>query len=102
MGMSAGGASVHYLLLSPNTDGLFHRAVSLSGSALCWWANLPRQAVTAKRLGQEVGCPDQDSRDMLACLREKTGKQLVEAGEKLFSWRAGTMDKEPMNIWSPR
>ena len=40
VGMSAGGASVHYLLLSPNSAGLFHRAVSFSGQLYlytCSW-----------------------------------------------------------------
>ena len=31
MGQQAGGASVHYHLLSPITRGLFSRAVSMSG-----------------------------------------------------------------------
>ncbi|XP_023347046.1 esterase FE4, partial [Eurytemora carolleeae] len=45
MGCSAGGASVHYHLLSPRAAGLFNGAVSMSGSALCWWANLPNQRI---------------------------------------------------------
>lgn len=40
-GMSAGGASVHYLTLSPLAKNLYKNAISLSGSALCWWANVP-------------------------------------------------------------
>ena len=48
-GMSAGGASVNYLLLSPQTHGLFHRAVAMSGSAMAWWANIPHQERTAAR-----------------------------------------------------
>ena len=40
-GMSAGGASVHYLTLSALSKNLYKNAVSLSGSALCWWANVP-------------------------------------------------------------
>ena len=33
VGESAGGASVSYLVTSPATRGLFHRAVAMSGSA---------------------------------------------------------------------
>ena len=40
-GMSAGGASVHYLTLSPLARNLYKNAISLSGSALCWWGNVP-------------------------------------------------------------
>ena len=32
-GESAGGASVSYLVTSPATRGLFHRAIAMSGSA---------------------------------------------------------------------
>jgi carboxylesterase type B len=41
VGMSAGGASVNYLTLSPQTKGLYKNAISLSGSSLCWWASIP-------------------------------------------------------------
>ncbi|CAH1237234.1 unnamed protein product [Diabrotica balteata] len=37
-GESAGGASVEYLLLSPSTKGLFHKAIVQSGSTLNPWA----------------------------------------------------------------
>lgn len=37
-GISAGGASVEYLLLSPMAKGLFHKAIAQSGSSLLHWA----------------------------------------------------------------
>lgn len=40
-GESAGGASTHYLMLSPRTEGLFHKAILQSGVALCPWSNTP-------------------------------------------------------------
>ena len=49
MGQQAGGASVHYHLLSPLSRGLFNRAVSMSGSALCWWASIKRPLEKAKK-----------------------------------------------------
>nr|XP_023023272.1 esterase B1-like isoform X1 [Leptinotarsa decemlineata] len=36
-GESAGGASVHYLILSPSAKGLFHKAILQSGVALNPW-----------------------------------------------------------------
>ena len=56
-GMSAGGASVHYLTLSPLTRNLYKNAVSLSGSALCWWANVPHPRQKAVKLGHHFKCP---------------------------------------------
>ena len=42
MGQQAGGASVHYHMLSPMSRGLFNKGISMSGSALCWWASIKR------------------------------------------------------------
>lgn len=39
-GQSAGGASVSYHLLSKLSKGLFHKAISMSGSALNPWAHI--------------------------------------------------------------
>merc|ERR1719350_956171 len=78
MGQQAGGASVHYHLLSPLTRGLFHRAVSMSGSALCWWASLKRPQERAKRLAKLVDCKEGEEMDkMVACLRDTPMFQLM-------------------------
>lgn len=37
-GISAGSASVEYLILSPSAEGLFHKAILQSGSSLNGWA----------------------------------------------------------------
>ena len=55
---SPGGASVHYLTLSPMAKGLYKNAISLSGSALCWWANIPHPREQAVRLANHFQCPD--------------------------------------------
>ena len=52
MGQQAGGASVHYHMLSPLSRGLFTRAISMSGSALCWWASLKRHLEKTKKLAR--------------------------------------------------
>jgi len=101
-GLSAGGASVNYLLLSPLTDGLFHRAVLQSGSALCWWANLPNQKKTATSLGELLDCPAAPSSELLSCLKKKKVEDIMEAQNSLYRWHPGTIEAEPMNIWSPR
>ena len=101
-GLSAGAASVHYLLQSPLTDGLIHRAVLLSGSSLCWWADLPGQASTARTLAGRLGCPTSPSLEVLTCLRKQEAEQIMEAQGQLYSWHPGILQREPMNIWSPR
>ncbi|GLG92615.1 Acetylcholinesterase, partial [Gryllus bimaculatus] len=67
-GESAGGASVHYLVLSPLAKGLFRRAIAQSGSALCPWA-LSRDPVgRAKRLALAAGCDSSVVEDPAALL----------------------------------
>ena len=56
MGQQAGGASVHYHLLSPLSRGLFNQAISLSGSALCWWASLKRPLEKVKKMARYIIC----------------------------------------------
>ena len=101
-GLSAGGASVTYLLLSPQTKGLFSRAFSMSGSALAWWANIPHQERTAARLARALDCPTRNSAEMLSCLRAQSASEIMVAQASLYAWHPSRMEKEPMNIWSPR
>ena len=44
-------------MLSPLSRGLFHRAISLSGTALCWWASLKRPFERAIKLARLLECP---------------------------------------------
>uniref|UniRef100_A0A7G3AA86 Carboxylic ester hydrolase n=1 Tax=Lutzomyia longipalpis TaxID=7200 RepID=A0A7G3AA86_LUTLO len=53
-GESAGGASVHYLLLSDLAKGLFHRAIVMSGTAFDPWA-FPPDLDWAARLAKAIG-----------------------------------------------
>jgi len=100
--MSAGGASVNWLLLSPRTDGLFQRAMAMSGSALCWWANIPNQGQNAKALAKEMNCPTSPSIELVNCLKEKKVDEIMSAQSGLYSWHPGTKEMEPISMWSPR
>lgn len=53
-GESAGGASVHLHMVSNLSKGLFHKAIAQSGTALCDWANYPRNDWT-HRLAKKIG-----------------------------------------------
>ncbi len=54
-GMSAGGASIHYHMLSPGSKGLFNSAISFSGSSLNWWAGIEEPAKKANKLAKMMG-----------------------------------------------
>lgn len=78
-GQSAGGASVHYHLLSPLSKGLFHRAVSFSGSALSPWAFMTKPKAQAMRLGTILGCPTNSTLALVNCLKSLDANTIVNA-----------------------
>ena len=105
MGQQAGGASVHYHILSPITRGLFNRAVSLSGTALCWWASIKRPQEKAKKLAQIVECPQEAQGDMeklIDCVKGKPMMDLMNTLPNFYQWKHLEQTQEPMTAWSPR
>jgi len=76
-GESAGGFSVCAHLLSPQSRGLFHRAISQSG--VCGRSLSPQTEAEADgvALAESLGCAD--SADPLTCLRAKTPEEIAEA-----------------------
>ncbi|XP_071528395.1 venom carboxylesterase-6-like isoform X3 [Panulirus ornatus] len=76
-GVSAGGASAHYQMLTPHAKGLFSRAILQSGTALCPWALREDHRQVALRIGEHLNCsgvnatpPDANTTQLLACLQE--------------------------------
>jgi carboxylesterase type B len=62
--------------------GLFHRAISQSGTALHWWGftNIARER--AFRLGQALGCNTNNSDELFEFLQEVPAKDIVEVISK--------------------
>ncbi|XP_026480240.1 cholinesterase 1-like [Ctenocephalides felis] len=71
-GESAGAASVHYLMMSNLTEGLYHRAISQSGSALNPWAiqYVPEQRFDKLKTSLSISNVTE--------LRNKTAKLIIE------------------------
>ncbi|KAF6203661.1 hypothetical protein GE061_001993 [Apolygus lucorum] len=76
-GVSAGGAAVDSLLLSPLSKGLFQKAISNSGSELNPWAMTMEPRKLGFIIAEAVGCPTTDTQVTLKCMRERTAEQLV-------------------------
>ncbi|KDR18975.1 venom carboxylesterase-6-like [Zootermopsis nevadensis] len=92
-GQSAGGTSVHLHILSPLSAGLFHRAISQSGTALNAYAWPTDSLFLARRQAAYVGCnPDDNTADMVACLRRVDGKTLVDSGDNFKLWSIDPLD----------
>ncbi|NXX45373.1 CEL lipase, partial [Tricholaema leucomelas] len=78
-GESAGATSVSLQMLSPKNKGLFKRAISQSGVALCSWAIQKDPLSWAKKIGAKVGCPTYNTTVLADCLRVSSPKALTLA-----------------------
>ncbi|XP_060664137.1 LOW QUALITY PROTEIN: venom carboxylesterase-6 [Drosophila nasuta] len=100
-GESAGGASVTYHMLSPQSRGLLHRGIAQSGTYYNPWAQPAHKGVAAKRaakLTQLVDCDaaGEDWAAKLKCLRSKPAEQIVATLYDMFLW-----DFDPMIPFPP-
>ncbi|KAF6204227.1 hypothetical protein GE061_002567 [Apolygus lucorum] len=82
-GMSAGGASVHYQMLSPLSKGLFQKAIANGGSALNPWALFRNARKTSLAFAEANGCPTTDTTATLKCLRERPAEHLLNTERQL-------------------
>ncbi|XP_037804945.1 cholinesterase 1-like [Penaeus monodon] len=86
-GESAGGASVHFHVLSPMSAGLFQRAIMQSGTAVCPWALREDHSEVAARFGEMFNCSGSSpltSSELVACLREVPAEDLIKAPKKFL------------------
>lgn len=79
-GESAGGASVGFHLLSPDSQPTFTRAILQSGVPNCPWASVtPAEARRrATLLGKLVGCNGGNDTVLVDCLRNKSPQELID------------------------
>lgn len=78
-GISAGAASVEYLLLSPMAKGLFHKAIAQSGSSLLHWAyeHDTNIALLARKIPAMEGVLIKDNYELLQYLKQLPIKDLI-------------------------
>ncbi|XP_021945100.1 venom carboxylesterase-6 [Folsomia candida] len=80
-GESAGGVSVQFHILSPASRGLFHKAISQSGTAINFFSkNTPAEVRRqSKNFAEKFSCPSDDSRKMVECLKRLDAGDIVRA-----------------------
>lgn len=77
-------------MMSPLSKGLFHKAISESGTNLNPWAQPAHEGVAAKRaqeLGEMMGCPKAGKNnwsEMLDCLRTVPAEKITAAFYDFF------------------
>ncbi|XP_046988684.1 esterase FE4-like [Schistocerca americana] len=78
LGQSAGGASVHYHLLSSLSKGLYKSAIAMSGSALNPWAFTINATDRAVRFAKHLGYNGKSSTDLLNFFKSINASTLVK------------------------
>lgn len=79
-GCSSGGSSIQYHMISPLSKGLFHRAISSSGTVLLPWALPPNIVQNSVDLAASLNCGGESIQDMMECMRNKPAEEIVDKG----------------------
>ncbi|KAI8442412.1 hypothetical protein MSG28_005926 [Choristoneura fumiferana] len=77
-GESAGGASVSYHILSPMSAGIFHKAITQSGSSLNAWAHQANPEYNAKLIAKAMGYETEDPYELYKIFKNKSLEELTE------------------------
>ncbi|XP_043656687.1 uncharacterized protein LOC122622361 [Drosophila teissieri] len=85
MGESAGAASVHAMMTTEQTRGLFHKAIMQSGSMFCEWANEP-SGRWAHRLACQLGYSgSENEKEVFRFLQKAPASEMAAQGITLVS-----------------
>ncbi|EDW55249.1 esterase B1 [Drosophila sechellia] len=85
MGESAGSASVHMMMTTEQTRGLFHKAIMQSGCALSEWVESPDNN-WAFRLAQNLGYKgDEKDADVLSFLSKVSARQIAAIDQDVIN-----------------
>ncbi|KAM8704455.1 hypothetical protein ACLKA7_008977 [Drosophila subpalustris] len=85
-GESAGAASTHYMMLTDQTQGLFHRGILQSGSAIAPWAyngDITHRAYTIAKLAGYKG--EDNEKDVLQFLQNAKARDLIRVEEQVLT-----------------
>ncbi|KAM3957249.1 juvenile hormone esterase-like [Aphomia sociella] len=96
-GCSAGAASVMLHMISPMSEGLFHRGISISGSPITKVPLSHDMLDLAQKQARKLDCPTNSSEAIVECLKTKSGKEM---GDSLLSF-FDQFGYDPVGIWAP-
>ena len=88
VGYGSGGVSVGLHLVSPLSEGKFHKAVAMSGNALVPWAIKRNEAEEAKLMmvADKFSCPKTPTAKLLECLRKIDATTMAKSAAEIGSW----------------
>ncbi|GJQ76631.1 hypothetical protein Trydic_g15492 [Trypoxylus dichotomus] len=80
-GQSAGAASVHFHMLSPRSEGLFHKAIIQSGTALSPWVLGTEN--NGNKLADKLEETPENNEELLSILRGKEAYEILAAARTI-------------------
>lgn len=88
-GFASGGSSVHYHMLSEKSKGLFHKAISMGGSALVNTAYTVPRLQWAEKLASALGFNSTDETELLSFLETAAPEDIVREQNQLIPLAEG-------------
>lgn len=101
-GHDAGAVSVGIHLISPNSAGLFQKAIAMSGNVLSpdTVNTVRKERLTVDKVSNAFSCFRRPTYQLLECLRRVQSQALLDIGEPLSEWKP-IVDNGFSNISSP-
>lgn len=117
MGQSVGAASVQYQMLSEQSNGLFQKAILMSGTAGNFWSLTKDPETIFRRFAATAQVPlaySQKSGTIVDSLRKKSARELLEYQNQMWvfhrmlgfvhpvvegNWRDAFIREDPEYIW---
>ncbi|XP_049874736.1 juvenile hormone esterase-like [Pectinophora gossypiella] len=84
-GLSAGAASIEYLMLTPIAKGLFHKAIAEGGSSLCHWAQNSKVKQLAYKIAALNDKKVSNDDELLKYLKSLDTKELIMSSMKVLA-----------------
>lgn len=87
-GQSAGGGSVGFHMMSPQSKGLFHRGILQSGTPFDMFAHMgPKRAQrNARQMIRSCGCESASPAQVVDCMRKVDAKTIIEKLVEFKDW----------------
>uniref|UniRef100_A0A8C5W675 Carboxylic ester hydrolase n=1 Tax=Microcebus murinus TaxID=30608 RepID=A0A8C5W675_MICMU len=82
-GQSSGAMCISGLMMSPLAQGLFHRAISQSGTAVLKIFITPDPLKVAKKVARLAGCNHNSTQILVKCLRALSGAKVIHVSKKM-------------------
>ncbi|KAJ8725240.1 hypothetical protein PYW07_016198 [Mythimna separata] len=101
MGQSAGSASVGLHIVSPMSQGLFHRAIAMSGSPFCDWSLAFNPERRAFVLGKTLGFVTEDPEELLEFHQSVPSDKLRDTSPNILSFEEYTYNLLKMYQFVP-